>query len=213
MIEVEFIKDAKEAFAVKEYLRSELRQALISKIDVVKTPIVTRIVVKAARPAIVIGRKGQNIRKITEEIKERFGIDNAQIEVVPVQDSTLDAQVQAERIALALEKGMAWRPLLHRTLARIMGAGAKGAEIMISGKLGARGAKSRTERVHAGYMKKCGEPANLVDTGYSVAKTKWGTIGVHVSIVHPDVVFPDHIDVPQPVGGAHGDSKDEGAQE
>ncbi|HIP74366.1 MAG TPA: 30S ribosomal protein S3 [Euryarchaeota archaeon] len=196
MIEREFIRDATSGLAIKEYLVDEVRQALPSDIQVVRTPLVTRIILKVARPALVIGRKGYRIKQLTEEIKRRFRIDNPQIEVVPVPNTTLDARVQAMRIALGLEHGQAWRPLLRKTLARIMAAGAKGCEIVIKGKLGARGAKKRVERVYAGYMKKCGDPVKLVDQGHAVAKTRWGTIGVHVYIVHPDTVFPDHIAVP-----------------
>ncbi len=198
MIEREFIRDAKKALLIKEFLKKKFRRALISSIDIIETPLVTRIIIKAARPALVIGRKGANIRAVTEEIRQKFGVENPQIEVVPVENPTLDAQVQAMRIALALEAGMAWRPLIRKTLARIMAAGAKGAEIVIAGKLGARGAKSRKERVYAGYMKKVGDPAKLVDVGRAQALTRWGVIGVTVRIVHPDVRFPDEI----VVGGA-----------
>ncbi len=217
MIEREFIKDGKEALFIKEYLRERFRNALVSKIEVVKTPLVTRIIVYAARPALVIGRKGQNIRSATEELKEKFGIENPQIEVVAVQNPVLDAQVQAERIALALERDLSsWRRQMHITLRRIMEAGAKGAEIVIKGKLGARGAKKRKERVYAGYMKKVGDPVRLVDAGHAVAKTRWGTIGVHVYIVHPDKRFPDQITIPEapPAQEAEsgGDSEGKGAE-
>ncbi len=199
MIEREFIRDAKKALLIKEFLEKKFRRALISSIEILETPLVTRIIIKAARPALVIGRKGANIRAVTEEIKVKFKVENPQIEVVPVENPTLDAQVQAMRIALALEAGMAWRPLMRKTLARIMAAGAKGCEIVISGKLGARGAKSRKERAYAGYMKKVGDPAKLVDVGRAQALTRWGVIGVTVRIVRPDVRFPDEISVP---GGA-----------
>ncbi len=216
MIEREFIKDGKEALFIKEYLRERFRTALISKIDVVKTPLVTRIIVHAARPAYVIGRKGQNIRQATEELKEKFGVENPQIEVVAVQNPVLDAQVQAQRIALALERDLSsWRRQMHATLRRIMDAGARGAEIVIKGKLGARGAKKRKERVYAGYMKKVGDPVRLVDAGHAVAKTRWGTIGVHVYIVHPDKRFPDQITIPEAPPAeveSGGNSEGEGAK-
>ena len=197
MIEREFIRDATSGLAIKEYLMEEVRQALPSDIQVLRTPLVTRIILKVARPALVIGRKGYRIKQLTEDIKGRFRIENPQIEVVPVPNPTLDARVQAMRVAIGLEHGQAWRPLLRKMLARIMAAGAKGCEIVIKGKLGARGAKKRVERVYAGYMKKCGDPVKLVDQGHAVAKTRWGTIGVHVYIVHPETVFPDQISLPE----------------
>ncbi|NPA77203.1 MAG: 30S ribosomal protein S3 [Candidatus Diapherotrites archaeon] len=197
MIEREFVRDATTGLTIKEYLMEEVRQALPSDIQVLRTPLVTRIVLKVARPALVIGRKGHRIKQLTETLKKKFRLENPQIEVVPVQNSTLDAQVQAIRIAIALEHGQNWRRVMNRTLNRIMAAGAKGCEIVVKGKLGARGAKKRTERVLAGYMKKCGDPVKLVDQGHAIAKTKWATIGVHVYIVHPETTFPDHVSVPE----------------
>ena len=197
MIERSFVADGKTSYFIKDFLRKELRDALISKIDVIKTPLITRIVIYAARPGLIIGRKGSKVREITEEIKRRFKISNPQIEVIPVENPTLDAQVQAERIALSIERGMAWRPLINMTLRRIMEAGAQGAEIIVKGKLGARNMKSQKGRVYTGYMKKVGDPAKLVDTGFSEAFTKWGIVGVTVRIVHPDTRFPDKISVPE----------------
>ena len=197
MIEREFVADAKTILFIKEYLRKRLREALISKIEVIKTPLLTRIVIHAAKPGLVIGKKGVRIREITEEIKQKFGISNPQIEVVPVENPVLDAQVQAERIALAIERGMAWRPLLNTTLRRIMEAGAQGAELIVKGKLGARNARAQKGRVYAGYMKKVGDPATLVDVGLAEAYTKWGIVGVTVTIAHPNVRFPDQIEVPE----------------
>ncbi|NPA86474.1 MAG: 30S ribosomal protein S3, partial [Candidatus Diapherotrites archaeon] len=161
MIERDFVSDAKVILFIKEYLRKRLRDALISKIEVIKTPLITRIVIYAAKPGLVIGKKGARIKEVTEEIKKKFNLNNPQIEVVPVENPILDAQVQAERIALAIERGMAWRPLLNSTLRRIMEAGAQGAELVVKGKLGARNARAQKGRVYAGYMKKVGDPAKL----------------------------------------------------
>lgn len=197
MIEREFIREAKTVYFIKDYLRKRLRDALISKIEVIKTPLMTRIIIYAARPSLVIGKRGSRIREVTEEIKERFDLPNPQIEVVPVENPTLDAQVQAEKIALAIERGTAWRPLLNSTLRRIMEAGAVGAELIVKGKLGARNAKAQKGRVYAGYMKKVGDPARLVDVGFAEAYTKWGIVGVRVRIVHPGTRFPDQITVPE----------------
>ena len=90
-----------------------------------------------------------------------------------------------------------------------MGAGAKGAEIVVAGKLVGKGGKSRCERVSAGYLKKAGEPAKLVDVSQTQAMKKAGIIGVTVKIVKPNIVFPDKVDIAKAVatetkGGAVG---------
>ncbi len=210
MIEREFISDAKTILFIKEYLRKKLREALISDIEVIKTPILTRIIIHAAKPGLVIGKKGSRIRELTEEIKELFNISNPQIEVTPVDNPVLDAQVQAERIALSIENGTPWKPIVNTTLRRIMDAGAQGAEIVVKGKLGARNARAQKGRVFAGYMKKVGDPAKLVDVGHSEAFTKWGIVSVWVRIVKPDVRFPDQIVVPEvSIGESEGTKKEE----
>ena len=105
--------------------------------------------------------------------------------------------VMARRIASSLERGINFRRVLYFSLEKIMKSGAKGAEIVVSGKLVGKGGKSRSERVSAGYLKKAGEPAKLVKVARSQAIKKAGIIGVTVRIVTPDVVFPDKVDVMQ----------------
>jgi len=162
--------------------------------DIAKTPMGTQIVLKAEKPGMVIGKGGKNIRKITTELTERFGMDDPQIDVQEVDEPDLNARIVADRLANALERGWYFRKAGHTTIDRIMDAGALGAEIVLSGKV--TGARSRVEKFNRGYIKHNGEPAQtVVDEGQGVAVMKLGTIGVTVKIIPPGAVLPDDFQI------------------
>lgn len=195
MIERKFIKEGLNRSNLTHFLELNLRRAGFTGVDIQKTPVATRIAIRVERPGLVIGRKGSNIKKLTDSIQSRFALDNVQIKVEEVAVPELNAKVMARRIAGSLERGINFRRVIHFTLEKIMRAGAKGAEIVVSGKLVGKGGKGRSERVSAGYLKKAGEPAKLVQLAQTQAIKKAGVIGVTVRIVTPDVVFPDKVDV------------------
>jgi small subunit ribosomal protein S3 len=139
---------------------------------------------------MVIGKGGKNIRKLTTQIEEQFDLDDPQIDVQEVDEPDLNAQIVADRLANALERGWYFRRAGHTTIDRIMDAGALGAEIVLSGKV--TGARSRVEKFNRGYVKHNGEPAEeIVDHGVATAVMKLGTIGVQVKIIPPNAQLPD----------------------
>jgi small subunit ribosomal protein S3 len=110
--------------------------------------------------------------------------------VQEVEEPDLNAQIVADRLANALERGWYFRKAGHTTIDRIMEAGALGAEIVLAGKV--TGARSRVEKFNRGYIKHNGEPADvIVDAGQAVAVMKLGTIGVNVKIIPPNAELPD----------------------
>jgi small subunit ribosomal protein S3 len=158
----------------------------------------TQIVLKAEKPGMVIGKGGKNIRKVTKELEDRFNLDDPQIDVQEVDEPDLNAQIVADRLANALERGWYFRKAGHTTIDRIMDAGALGAEIVLSGKV--TGARSRVEKFNRGYIKHNGEPAqSVVDRGKGVAVMKLGTIGVDVKIIPPGAELPDDFEIHEDV--------------
>src|SRR2546421_10293602 len=144
----------------------------------------TRVTLLAERPGLVIGRKGGAIKSLTEAVERQFKFDNPQIEVQEVGSPALNAQIMAENLATALERGWHFRRAGHSTVRRIMEAGAKGCLVVIAGKL--TGQRHRTEKFKAGHIKYCGEPRNLwMGLGFASAKLKPGGIGVAVDIMDP----------------------------
>ncbi len=196
MDERKFIKENLRRMLIKEYVMKEVRSAGFGGLDIQRTPLGTRIILEVERPGLVIGRKGSKIKELTDALQTKFGVENPMIEVKESQNPYLNAQIMAEKLASALERGWHFRRAGHSTLRRIMENGAKGAQIIISGKL--TGDRSRTEKFTKGTVKYCGHTAEFVDVGYATAKTKPGIIGVTVKIMPPDVKLPDEINILPP---------------
>jgi len=182
---------------LKEYLMKETRRAGFGGLDIQRTPMGTRVTLLAERPGLVIGRKGGAIKTLTEAVERQFKFDNPQIEVQEVGSPALNAQIMAEKLANALERGWHFRRAGHSTVRRIMEAGAKGCLVVIAGKL--TGQRHRTEKFKAGHIKYCGEPRNLwMGRGFAAAKLKPGVIGVTVEIMDPRAKLPDEIEIKPP---------------
>ncbi|GAA0458273.1 30S ribosomal protein S3 [Halococcus dombrowskii] len=188
--EQQFIEDGMQRTQIDEFFADELARAGYGGMDLAKTPMGTQIVLRAEKPGMVIGKGGKNIRKITSELEERFDLDDPQIDVQEVDEPDLNAQIVADRLGNALERGWYFRKAGHTTIDRIMDAGARGAEITLNGKV--TGARSRNEKFNRGYIKHNGEPSQeIVDRGDGVAVMKLGTIGVTVKIIPPNADLPD----------------------
>ncbi len=192
--EQQFIDDGLQRSQIDEFFADELGRAGYGGMEVAKTPMGTQIVLKAEKPGMVIGKGGENIRKITSTLESEFDLEDPQIDVQEVDEPDLNARIVADRLANALERGWYFRKAGHTTLDRIMDSGALGAEIVLAGKL--TGARSRVEKFSDGYIKHNGEPADeIVDFGQSVAVMKLGTIGVNVKIIPPGAELPDDFQV------------------
>ena len=192
--EQQFIENGLQRSQIDEFFADELSRAGYGGMDIAKTPMGTQIVLKAEKPGMVIGKGGKNIRKITTELEDRFDMEDPQIDVQEVDEPDLNAQIVADRLANALERGWYFRKAGHTTIDRMMEAGALGAEIVLSGKV--TGARSRVEKFNRGYIKHNGEPAqSVVDEGQGVAVMKLGTIGVTVKVIGPDAELPDDFEI------------------
>jgi len=192
--EHEFIQKGLQRSQIDEFFSDELARAGYGGMEVAHTPMGTQIVLLAEKPGMVIGKGGKNIRKITRQLEERFDLDDPQIDVQEVDEPDLNAQIVADRLANALERGWYFRKAGHTTIDRIMDAGALGAEIVLSGKV--TGNRGRVEKFNRGYIKHNGEPAEeIVDKGKGVSVMKLGTIGVNVKIIPPGAELPDDFEV------------------
>ena len=200
MIEKDFVTEGLKRTRIDEYLEKELERAGYGGMDVQITPLGTMVVVYAERPGMVIGRGGKNVRAITSTLKNDFGLDNPQIEVKEVNVPELNPKIMAYKIANMLQRGMHFRRVAYSTIRRIMGAGAQGVEVTISGKI--RGSRSAVAKFVEGYIKKCGEPSiRLVEEGFATVQLKPGVLGIYVRIMPPETVLPDSVEIlpPKPV--------------
>ena len=188
--EQQFIHDGLRRQQIDEFFAEELGRAGYGGMELAQTPMGTQIVLRAEKPGMVIGKGGRNIRNITTEIEDRFGLEDPQIDVQEVDEPDLNGQIVADRLANALERGWYFRKAGHTTVDRIMDSGALGAEIVLAGKV--TGARSRVAKFNRGYIKHNGEPADaLVNRGDGVAVMKLGTIGVTVKLIPPGADLPD----------------------
>ncbi|MFH1836006.1 MAG: 30S ribosomal protein S3 [Methanobacteriota archaeon] len=192
-LEKHFIQEGVIRSEVESFLRKELNRAGYSGINIQKTPLSTRVILYVEKPPLVIGKKGKRINKLTTILSEKYGVDNPSIDVQKIEEPMLDPNIIARRIAVALERGINRRRVVYRALRSVMGAKARGIEIILSGKIVGKGGRSRTEKYLQGYMKKAGNSVRLVRIGSTQAYLKAGVIGVTVKIVPPDAVFPDQI--------------------
>jgi len=193
--ERKFIRENTNRILIKEFLLKEIEGAGFGGMNIQRTPMGTRINIVVERPGMVIGKGGSKIKALTTSIKEKFEVDNPQIEIEEAgARSSLNAQIMAEKLAEALQRGWHFRRAGHSTVRRIMDAGAKGCQVIIAGKL--TGARHRTEKFTQGHVKYCGETAReVMDIGYAVAKLKAGVLGVKVRIMKPDSKLPDEIKI------------------
>ena len=200
---MKFIDDSIIKMNISKYLSSELSRAGFSRVEIQKTPVLTRITVYVLNPGRVIGRVGKNINELTETIRNKFNINNPQISVVEIQNKMLEPLLVAKDITFKLERSINPRKIIQFTLKSIMENGALGAEIIISGKLAAKGARAKVIRKSVGYIPKAGDITNLVLEGRATAYPKYGAIGVKVRIVPPGTVFPDReikaIEIPKSI--------------
>lgn len=193
MIERTFIQQNLKKIQIEEFVKAEMDRAGFTKLEIVKTPMVTRFIVNVTHPGLAIGKGGQNIRKLTKEIEEKFGVENAQIEIKEIKIPELDAKAVVGKMKNLLERGYSWRSVAFRTVRDISKAGAQGVEIILKGALGGKGQRKRKQRIAEGYLKKTGEQVKLVDYAKASSYPKYGAIGIKVRIVKPDTVFPDKI--------------------
>ena len=198
MIEKDFVQEGLRRTRIDEYLEKELERAGYGGMEVQITPLGTMVIVYAERPGMVIGRGGKTVRAITQSLKTKFDLDNPQVEVKEVDVPELNARIMASKIANMLQRGMHFRRVAYSTIRRIMGAGAQGVEVTISGKI--RGSRSAVAKFTEGYIKKCGEPATrFVEEGFATAPLKPGVLGIVVRIMPPEAVLPDKVDILAPI--------------
>ena len=104
-IEKRFIADGVRNVRVEKFLMKELKRAGYGGMDITRTPLGTQVTIFAEKPGIVIGKGGKQVRQLTQDLASVYGIESPQVEVQQVQNPTFNAQIMAERLANALERG------------------------------------------------------------------------------------------------------------
>jgi small subunit ribosomal protein S3 len=182
----EFSKFVYEDDLIRKYLKGKYYHAGLPKIEIERAGTNVRIIIHAARPGIVIGKKGAEIEKIKSELKKQFKDCDIEVTVEEVRRPELEAQLVAENIAQQIEKRVSFRRAMKRAVALVMRYGAQGVKVECSGRLG--GAEiARSEWYRVGRVPLTTLRADI-DYGFAVAITKYGTIGVKVWIFKGEVL-------------------------
>jgi len=172
---------------IRKYVKKLLFAAGLSRIEIERPGDKVRLVLSTARPGIVIGRKGVEIEKLRADLKKKFSRDFA-IEVNEIRRPEVEAQLVAENVAQQLERRVAFRRAMKRTVAMSTKFGAEGIKINCAGRLA--GAEiARTEWYRDGRVPLQTLRADI-DYGYAEARTTYGIIGVKVWIFKGEIL--DH---------------------
>ncbi|NPA73658.1 MAG: 30S ribosomal protein S3 [Epsilonproteobacteria bacterium] len=174
-----------EDYKIRKFLKKELYYAGISQIIIERTAKKLRVTVVAARPGIIIGKKGADIEKLKNKLTNLIGKD-VNVNIQEVRRSAIDAQLAAENVAMQLERRIAFRRAMKKVIQNALKSGAKGIKVSVSGRLG--GAEmARTEWYLEGRVPLHTLRAKI-DYGFAEAQTTYGIIGVKVWIFKGEVL-------------------------
>lgn len=195
MIEKQIVAQKLKEKEIETFVFSFLGKLSCSHIKMQRTPLGEKITVYTSRPGLIVGRKGANIKVLTDTLKNKFNMENPQLEVAEIPNPSLDAASVVRSLINGFERfgPKRFKAMAYTALEHTMKAGAKGIEVVISGR-GVPGERAKTWRFSAGYLKKSGDISeSFMDRCYESSNLRSGTIGIKVSILHPDVVLPDDI--------------------
>src|SRR4051812_14124165 len=174
-----------EDIKVREYLKTKLKSAAVSRVLIERPAKNARITIFSARPGVVIGKKGEDIENLKKELTRRLGVPVA-VNIEEVRKPEVDAQLIADSITQQLEKRIMFRRAMKRAMQNAMRLGAQGIKIMSAGRL--NGIEiARTEWYREGRVPLHTLRADI-DYGFSEAKTTYGVIGVKVWVYKGDTL-------------------------
>ena len=173
---------------VRKALKARLNQAGVSRIIIERPHKRCRVTIYAARPGVIIGKKGVDIEKLRKDLSDMTE-GEVHLNIVEVRKPEVDAQLVAESIAQQLERRIAFRRAMKRSIQSAVRLGAKGIRINVSGRLG--GAEiARMEWYREGRVPLHTLRADI-DYGFTQAKTTYGIIGVKVWVFKGEVLEHD----------------------
>lgn len=175
---------------IRRYIRQRLRKAGIAMIEIERAPKKVSINIHAARPGMVIGRKGSEVDKLRDELHHLTGGKSVYLNIVEVKKPEKNAQLVAEHIAMQLEQRVSFRRAMKKTISSAIRMGVKGIRVKCGGRLGGS-EMARVEQYREGRVPLHTLRADI-DYATSTARTTFGAIGVKVWIYNGDI-FPGDV--------------------
>lgn len=174
-----------EDFKIRKYIKHTFYAAGVSRVEVHRTGNRVRVTIHTARPGIVIGRQGDTVEKLKNELIRMTG-KNVNINIQEIKKPELDSQIVAENIAQQLEKRISFRRAMKQSVSRTLRAGGLGMKVSLSGRLA--GAEiARTEWYAEGKVPLHTLRADI-DYGFAEANTTYGKIGIKVWINRGEIM-------------------------
>ena len=172
---------------VREFLKRKLAEASVSRISIERAARKSNITIQTARPGVVIGKKGEDIERLRQEVAQMMGmpVGDVRLNIAEIRKPELDAQLVAEGIAQQIERRVMFRRAMKRAVMNTMRSGALGVKVRVSGRL--NGAEiARTEWYREGRVPLHTFRADI-DYGLAESRTTYGIIGVKVWIFKGEV--------------------------
>lgn len=181
-----FADNLVEDHKIREFVKKELFNAGISKVEIERAAKRVKLNIYTAKPGVIIGKGGSGIERLKKQLSTIIAEKNVLINIVEVKNVEVDSQLMAENIAAQLEKRISFRRAMKQSIQRAMKSGAKGVKVACSGRLG--GAEiARTEQYHEGTIPLQTLRADI-DYGFAEADTTYGKIGVKVWVYNGEVL-------------------------
>jgi small subunit ribosomal protein S3 len=181
----EYVKNLHQDFELRDLVRNEAPRAGVSRIEIERFPGKVKVVVHTAKPGILIGRKGENVKKIRQSLETVVG-KKIDLEIKEIKSPDLDAYLVAQNIAEQLERRISYQRAMKRSIQQAMRQGGQGIRVEVSGRLS--GAEmARTVNMREGRVPRQTLRADI-DYAKSEALTTYGRIGVKVWIYKGEVL-------------------------
>ncbi len=184
--ERDYDKQLLEDVKLKAELKEKLKSAGVSSIEIERPGNKLRILIKTARPGIIIGRKGAEIDKLKAEVQKRMSGREVFIDILEVHKPELDAQLVSESIALQLEKRVGFRRAMRKSVDSALRFGCKGIKVRVSGRLNGNEI-ARSEWYLQGRLPLHTLRADI-EYGFTEARTTYGVIGVKCWIYKGEIL-------------------------
>lgn len=174
-----------EDINIRKTLKGRLFHAGVPKIEIERAGQNIRVIIHTARPGIIIGKKGSEVEKLRKDLKAMTGRE-VSIDIKEIRKPEVDAQLVAENVALQLEKRVAFRRAMKKSVASALRFGTLGVKIACSGRL------AGAEIARAEWYREGRVPLHTfradIDYGFAEARTTYGLIGIKVWMYHGDIL-------------------------
>lgn len=178
---------------IRQLVGKTLKDAGLAKVEIERAGQQINVIISAAKPGVVIGRGGEQIKRIRESIERMVGGVNVAVNVAEIPNANLCAPLVALRIAEQIERRFAFRRAMKQAAQRVMESGARGIKIILSGRLGGA-EQARQEKVLEGRVPLHTLRADI-DYGTALAKTTYGIIGIKVLVFNGEKIGKSEVRV------------------